>query len=120
MIDRTRAWFAGRILPLRLRHGMFWSSTIPSPRDLARQFGALVAALAVVLLLLVIYAVADLISRNGDLAAQAAQAEGAAVRSSAMLADCLNGRARFLHPNNSGRGHGMTAVVCEPAYSVEI
>ena len=99
---------------------MFWRRCVPSLDALLDRFRGLVVSLAILALILSALAVADLVTRLGDLEAEVAAASARAEKTSAVLADCMNGRARFLHPNNSGRGYGLTAVVCEPAYSVDI
>lgn len=118
--SRVRGTIAGVFMPLRRRHGMNWRRDIPSVDELIDAFRGLVVAAAFIALVLCAYALADLITRRGDLEAELAAQRQATSDATAMLAECMNGRAWFLHPNTTGRGYSQTVVVCEPAYLFDI
>ena len=90
---------------VRFRHGLAWGAHIPTLRDL-RQFAG---SAALVLALLACYGVADLIDTRGDMAAQISAQKVEIDALGALVADCLNGRARFITPDQKH------AVACERA-----
>lgn len=47
-------------------------------------------------------------------------AEERASRTEAKLLECMNGRAVWTYPNESGRGYGKTAVVCRGAEEIPL
>jgi len=100
---------------LRLRHGLGWGQRRPSLSEIIRQTGMDAPTLKLLAIILAVYALAGTLDYADAQRAEAERQAQAAQTAAALLADCMNGKARWLTENNSEQGYGLTLVECQRA-----
>jgi hypothetical protein len=96
---------------LRFRFGLRWSRHYPTMADLRDALRSLFYVLCLVLA----YGVVGAIDYAEEQRIEALAQARSSAQATALLADCMNGTARFVHSGPHTDGHGVTGIACRPA-----
>lgn len=105
---------------LRLRHGLTWARPLPGAGEIIRTLRLDAPTLRILAGLLAAYAVAGSLDYAEEQRQEAERHAASAQIAAARLAECLNGTARWLTPNNSGEGFGHTLIECPRALEMRL
>ena len=97
---------------ISLRAGMRWASRRNLLTDLKTA--------AVLAGLLLCYGIVGRMDYEDEMRTEAAALEYRADLAEKILADCMNGTAKFFYANTTGTGYQKTAVVCQPAQEITL